>query len=146
MLEDMRFISWQKQQNYFFFKTPRPAPKIMQPQLNKNHNIFSGIEVDKADIITTHVCPDLRLILNVAISPQYLSASMAHSRNTLLYRNLPPMYITLNRSHPFWSYTGTFSCNIKTQNKICLKKYRKLFPISHIIYLPHTKFESDNNF
>ena len=34
--------------------------------------------------------------------------SMAQSDTTLLYLNLLSIYISLNRSHPFWSYKGTF--------------------------------------
>jgi len=33
---------------------------------------------------------------------------MARIGTTSFYPNLLPMYVSLNMSHPFWSYTGTF--------------------------------------
>jgi hypothetical protein len=41
--------------------------------------------------------------------PLNLSASIAHIGTTLLYLNLPPMYISLNRSHPLQSHKATLS-------------------------------------
>ena len=43
-----------------------------------------------------------------ALPPLKLSPSMAQIETTLSYLNHLPKNISLNRSHPFWSYKGTF--------------------------------------
>jgi hypothetical protein len=60
--------------------------------------------VARAYSLTTHICLDPSLKFIGTIPPLKLSATMAHSLTTLFYFNLLPMYISLNRSHLFWSY------------------------------------------
>jgi hypothetical protein len=69
---------------------------------------FSGSKVASADSLTTHIRLQPSLKISGAILPFNLSASMTHIGTTLLYPNLLPMYISLKRSHPLWSYRGTF--------------------------------------
>ena len=69
-------------------------------------SIFPGSKVASADSLTTHICLEPSLKISGAIPPLNLSPSMAHI-GTLFYLNLLPMYISLNRSHSFWSYKGT---------------------------------------
>ena len=102
--EDQRFKSWHKQQNYLFSKTSRPAPAPTQPPILA----FSGSKVASADSLTTHICLEPSLKISGAIPPLNLSATMAHNGTLFyLYLNILPMYISLKRSHPFWSYKGT---------------------------------------
>ena len=54
-------------------------------------------------------CLKPSLKISGAIPPLNLSASMARIGTTSFYPNLLPMYISLKRSHPFWSYKGTLS-------------------------------------
>ena len=74
-----------------------------------NSSFFSGCKVARVDSLTSHICLQPSLKISGAIPPINLSPSMAQSGTTLLYLNLLPMYISLKRSHPFWSYKGTFS-------------------------------------
>ena len=69
---------------------------------------FSGSKVARADTLTTHICLQPSLKISGAIPPLNLSPSVAHIGTTLFYPTLLPMHITLNRSHPFWSYKGRF--------------------------------------
>jgi hypothetical protein len=64
--------------------------------------------VARADTLTIHICQQPSLKISGAILPLKLSLSMAHIGTTSFYPNLLPVYISLNRSHPFWSYKGTF--------------------------------------
>jgi hypothetical protein len=48
------------------------------------------------------------LKISAAIPPPNLSASIAHIGTSSFYLCLLPMYMSLNRSHPFWSCKGTF--------------------------------------
>ena len=70
-------------------------------------SFFSGSKVASADNLTTHICLEPSLKISWAIAPLNLSPSTAHS-GTSFYPNHLPLYISLNRSHPFWSYKGTF--------------------------------------
>jgi len=63
--------------------------------------------VASADSLTTHICLERSLQISGAIPPLNLSPSTAHS-GTSFYPNHLPLYISLNRSHPFWSYKETF--------------------------------------
>jgi len=74
-----------------------------------NSSCFSGSKVASADSLTTHICLESSLKISGAIPPLNLSPSMAHIGTTLLYLYLPPMYVSLKRSHPFWSYKATLS-------------------------------------
>ena len=99
MLEDLGFKSWQKQQNYLFSRT-RPD-QIQHPtslQLNENQSFFSGSKVAGVDNLTTHIHLEPSLKFSAATPPQNLSPSMAHSRTTLFYLKLLPMYTLLKRS------------------------------------------------
>jgi hypothetical protein len=62
----------------------------------------------RADSLTTdnHLEPSLKI--SGAVPPINMSASMAHIETNLFHLNPLPMYISLNRSHPFWSYKATF--------------------------------------
>ena len=91
--------------------SPKHRDQLQHPhslQLNENQSFFSGSKVARADNLTTHICLGPSLKISGATPPQNLPASMAQSGTTLFYLNLLPMYIFLNRSHHFWSYTGTF--------------------------------------
>jgi len=73
-----------------------------------NSSFFSGSKVASADSLTTHICLEPSLKISGAIPPLNLSATMAHNGTLFyLYLNILPMYISLKRSHPFWSYKGT---------------------------------------
>jgi hypothetical protein len=76
-------------------------------QLNENHSFFFGSKVARADSLTTHICLEPSLKISGAIPPQHV-CSMVHICTTLFYLYLLPTYIPLKRSHPFWSYKGTF--------------------------------------
>jgi len=89
-------------QNIQTSSSTQPASKSMKS------SFFSGSKVASADSRTTHICLEPSLQISGAISPLNLSPSMAHSVTTLFYLNLLPMYISLKRTHPFWSYKGTF--------------------------------------
>jgi hypothetical protein len=78
-----------------------------QLQLNDNQSFFYGIKVARADNMTTHIRQEPSLKISGAIPPLNLSASMAHIGTTLFYLYPLPMYISLKRSHPFWSRKGT---------------------------------------
>ena len=91
--------------------SPKHPDQLQHPpslQINKNQMFFSGSKLASADSLTTHIYLKPRLKISGAIPPLNLSASMARIVTTSFYPNLLPMYITLNRSHPFWSHTGTF--------------------------------------
>ena len=107
MLEDLGFKSRQEQQNYLFSKTSRPPAVPTQPPNQRNPELFSGSKVARADSLTTHMHLKPSLKISGAIPPRNLSPSTAHSA-TSFYPNHLPLYISLNRSHPFWSYKGTF--------------------------------------
>jgi len=70
-------------------------------------SFFSGSKVASADSLTTHICLEPSLKISGATPPLNLSPSTAHS-GTSFYPNHLPLYISLKRSHPFWSYKGTF--------------------------------------
>ena len=72
-----------------------------------NPELFSGSNVASAGSLSTHICLEPSLKVSGAITPRNLSPSTAHS-GTSFYPNHLPLYISLNRSHPFWSYKGTF--------------------------------------
>jgi hypothetical protein len=56
-------------------------------------------------ITHSHLEPSSKI--SGAVPPLNLSATMAHIGTTVFYLYLPPMYISLKRLHPFWSYKGT---------------------------------------
>jgi hypothetical protein len=56
MLEDMGFNSWQKKQNYLLYKISDQLKQPPKLQLKENHRFIFRITVDKADILTTHIC------------------------------------------------------------------------------------------
>ena len=85
-------------QNIQTNSSTHPASKI---------SFFSGSKVASADSLTTPTCLERSLQISGAIPPFNLSPSMAHV-GTSFYPNHLPVYISLNRSHPFWSYKGTF--------------------------------------
>ena len=107
MLEDLGFKSWHEQQNYLFSKTFRPAPVPTLPPNQWNPELFSGSNVASAGSLSTHIHLKPSLKISGGIPPCNLSPSMAHS-GTSFYPNHLPLNISLNRSHPFWSYKGTF--------------------------------------
>ena len=86
-------------QNIQTSSSTHPAP---------NSIFFSGSKVASADILTTHICLQPSSKIAGAIPPLNLSATMAHTGTTYFYPNPLPLYISLNRPHPFWSYKGTF--------------------------------------
>jgi len=63
--------------------------------------------VASAGSLSTHIHLKPSLKISGAIPPRNLSPSTAHS-GTSFYPNHLPLYISLNSSHPFWSYKGTF--------------------------------------
>jgi hypothetical protein len=63
--------------------------------------------VVRADSLITHIHLQPSLKISGAIPPLNLSPSMAHA-GTSFYPNHLPLYISLKRKHPFWSYKGTF--------------------------------------
>ena len=71
-------------------------------------SFFSGRDLASAEILTTHICLEPSLKITGALPPLKLSPSMAQIETTLSYLNHLPKNISLNRSHPFWSYKGTF--------------------------------------
>ena len=73
-----------------------------------NYSFFSGSKLARADSLTTHIRLEPSLKISGATPPLNLSPSMAHSGTTLFYPNHLPMYISVKKSHPFWSYKGTF--------------------------------------
>jgi hypothetical protein len=91
-------------QNIKTSSSTHPASNSMKT----NHSFFSGSKVASADSLTTHNHLEPTLKISGAIPPLNLSPSMAHIGTTLFYLHLLPLYISLNRSHPFWSYKGTF--------------------------------------
>jgi hypothetical protein len=74
-----------------------------------NSSFFSGSKVASAGSLTTHICLEASLKISGAIPPLNLSACMAHIGTTKFYLYLLPMYISVKRSHPFWSYKATLS-------------------------------------
>ena len=72
-------------------------------------SFFSCSKVASADTLTTNIRLEPSLKISGAIPPFNLSPSMAYFGTTLFYLNHLPMYISLNRSSPFWSYKGTLS-------------------------------------
>jgi hypothetical protein len=95
------FKSSQEQKNYLFSKTSRPAPA---PTQHPTPAFFSGSKVASAESLTTHIRLEPSLKISGATPPFNLSASVAHIGTTLFYLNHLPIYLSLNRSHPFWSY------------------------------------------
>jgi len=93
-----------------FYLTPRPTPKLEDHPLSavRDSNFFAGSKVASADSLTTHIRLQPSLKISGAIPPLNLSVSLPHI-GTLFYLNILPMYISLNRSYPFWSYRGTLS-------------------------------------
>jgi hypothetical protein len=77
-------------------------------QLHEILSFFSGSKVVRAVSLTTHIYLKPSLKISGAMPPLNLSPSKAHSGTTSLYPNHLPLYISLKRSHPFWSYNGTF--------------------------------------
>jgi hypothetical protein len=76
-----------------------------------NSTFFSGSKVARADM-SDHSHP-YRAKFKIqwsftSIQPVSLHGT-AHIGKTLFYLYLLPMYISLNRSHPFWPYKGTLS-------------------------------------
>ena len=91
--------------------SPKHQDQLQHPtslQLNTNQSFSSGSKVARADSLTTHIHLEPSLNISAAIPPQNLSAYVAHRGTTLFYLNLLPMYIFIKRSHPLWSYKGTF--------------------------------------
>jgi len=74
-------------------------------QLHEIQSFSSGSKVASADSLTIHICLEPSLKISGAIPPLNLSPSTAHS-GTSFYPNHLPLYMSLNRSHPFWSYKG----------------------------------------
>ena len=74
-----------------------------------NSSFFSGSKVASAENLTTHIYVVQSLKISGAKTPPNLLSSMAHIGTNLFYLSLLPMYISLNRSYPFWSYKGTLS-------------------------------------
>ena len=72
-----------------------------------NSSFFCGNKVASADSLTTHIHVEPRLKISGAVPPLNLSATMAHIGTTWFYLYLLPMYVSLKKSHPFWSYKGT---------------------------------------
>ena len=107
-LEDQRFKSLHKQETNLLSKTSRPAPAPTQPPTPQKTKAFSLAVKWPVQTLTTHnhLQPSLKII--GAIPTINLSPSMAHIGTTSLYLYLQPTYISLNRSHPFWSYKRTF--------------------------------------
>ena len=77
-------------------------------QLNENQSFFSGSNAARADSLTTLICLQPSLKICAAIPTINLSAPMAYSGTTLFYQYLRNMYISLKKSHAFWSYKGNF--------------------------------------
>jgi len=75
-------------------------------QLNENHSVFFGSKVARADSLTTHMSR-AKFKNQWSYTSTTHVCSMVHICTTLFYRYLLPMYISLKRSHPFWSYKGT---------------------------------------
>ena len=100
--------SWQEQGNISSPKYPDQLQRPPSLQLNENQSFFSGSKVARADSLTTHIHLERRLKISAATPPLNLCASMAPSGANLFYLNLIPMYISLKRSHSFWSYKGNF--------------------------------------
>jgi hypothetical protein len=91
--------------------SPKHPDQLQCPtslQLYKNHSFFSGSKVARANSLTTIICLEPSLQISGAIPPLNLSPYVANSGTTLFYLHLLPMYISLERSHPFWAYKGTF--------------------------------------
>jgi len=74
----------------------------------QKQSFFSGSKVVRADSLTTHICLESSLKISGAIPPLNLFPSMAYIGTTVFYLYLLPMYVSLNRLHPFWFYKGTF--------------------------------------
>jgi hypothetical protein len=64
--------------------------------------------VGRADSLNTHIHLKPSLKISGAIPPLNLPPSMAHIGTSSFYPNHLPLYISLKRSHSFWSYKGTF--------------------------------------
>jgi len=90
-----------------FLQKTRLPPVPTLPPNQWNPELISGSNVASADSLTTHIWLEPSLKISGAIPPRNLSPSTAHS-GTSFYSNHLPLYISLNRSHPFWSYKGTF--------------------------------------
>jgi hypothetical protein len=52
---DLRFKSWQKQENYPFSKTYQPPQAMPSLKLNVQQTLFSGSKEARADRLTTHI-------------------------------------------------------------------------------------------
>jgi len=87
--------------------SPKHPDQFQHPpslQLNENRNHFSGSKVATADSLPTHICLQLSLKISGAIPPLnlHIVGRLSFALNPL------PLYISVNRSHPLWSYKGTF--------------------------------------
>ena len=87
---------------------PKHSDQFQRLQFSEIQSFFSGSKVASADSLTTHICLEPSFQISGAIPPRNLSPSMAKIGTTLFYPNHLPQYISLKRSHPFWSYKGTF--------------------------------------
>jgi len=91
--------------------SPKHPDQLQHPPSlpsNEIQSFFSGSKVASAGSLTTHICLERSLQISGAIPPLNLSPSTAHIGTSSFYPNHLPLYISLNRSHPFWSYKGTF--------------------------------------
>ena len=72
-----------------------------------NCSFFAGSKVASVDSLTTHICLDARL-KSVELYLHSTCLPPWHILGQLLFYLYPlPMYVSLNRSHPFWSYERT---------------------------------------
>ena len=83
-------------QNIQTSSSAQPASNSM-----KTTAFFSGSKVARADGLTSIICLEPSLQISGAIPPLNLSSSVANSGTTLFYLHVLPMYIYLNKSHPF---------------------------------------------
>ena len=105
----MGFKSWQKQDTVSSPKHPHQLHHQPSLQRNENQSFFSGSKVASGDGLTTNIHPEPSLKISGATPTLNLSPSRAHIWKTVFYRYLLPTYVSLNRSHPFWSYKATLS-------------------------------------
>jgi len=73
-----------------------------------NSSYFSGSKGATNDSLMNHIPLEPSLKISGAIPPLHLSPSVAHTGTTSFYPNHLPIYIFFKRSHPLWSYKGTF--------------------------------------
>jgi hypothetical protein len=74
-----------------------------------NSSVFADSKVACADSLTTHNCLEPSLKISGAIPSFKLCANMAHTGTIQIYHYLLHIYISLKKSHSFWSYKGTIS-------------------------------------